>query len=59
MKKLDYHARLIVHGLPTMNKKTLTNLISWLRREARDFSKESKDLKIYSKKFTATLMKCE
>ncbi len=53
----DYHALLTVHGLPQMTKRQVKNLISWLRKTADLFQKESKDLLIYSKRFRARLMK--
>lgn len=57
MKKIDYHAKITIHGLPKMNRKTHDRMIKWLENMVRVFKKERKDLKIYAKTFTARLMK--
>lgn len=50
MKKLDYHAKLVVHGLPTMGKKELKRLALWLENTGRNLKSEAKE---YSKLFTS------
>ena len=64
MKKLDYHAKLIIYGIPEMPNKTLKRLATWLYKLADDIemtqAKESKLRtypKDYAKVFTARLMK--
>lgn len=54
--KYDYDAILTIHNLPTMTPKRRDILVKWLRNEANQLAKE-KDLKIYSKRFRALLMK--
>lgn len=55
IKKEEYHARLTVAGLPDMRRVTMKRLVKWLRNQANEFEKESP--KIFSKRFTARLMK--
>lgn len=54
MKKLDYHAILTVHCLPTYDKKTLKRLSEWLLMLSEDLAKEPQE---YDKLFRARLMK--
>lgn len=49
-------ARLVIHGLPTMTKKTKQNLVDWLRNTANQIKRE-KDMKIFNKNYRATLYK--
>ena len=56
MKKIDYHAKLIVHGLPTMKPVTYRRLVDWLAAQVKEF-KKADDKKIYAKRYTARLMK--
>ena len=55
-KKLSYHAKLMIYGLPEMLKPTKTKLIKWLDSLSRELKKE-KDMKIFTKRFTLRLMK--
>lgn len=55
-KKLDYHAKLVIYGLPEMKSPTKRRLISWLEARVKEFKKE-KDMKIFAKRFTARLMR--
>lgn len=57
MKKTDYHAKLVIHDLPTMSPIAYKRLIDWLRQQAKNFVKEGGDKKIYAKRYTARLMK--
>jgi len=54
MEKFDYHARLVVYGLPEMKSPTVKRLAKWLRSLADDVEKEPK---AYDKKLVARLMK--
>lgn len=56
-KEIDYHAKLIVYGLPNMKSVTYRRFVDWLEKQVKEFKKESKDTKIYSKRYTARLMK--
>lgn len=56
MKKLDYHAKLVIYGLPDMKSVTYRRLAKWLEAHLKEFKRE-KDTKIFSKKYTARLMK--
>lgn len=56
MKKLDYHAKLVIYGLPEMKSVTYRRLVDWLNARVKEFKKE-KDTKIFRKRFTARLMK--
>lgn len=51
----DYHARLVVHGLPRMTKPQIRRLIRWLENTA--FNLKIDDKKRYSQVWTAKLMK--
>lgn len=55
-KELDYHAKLIIYGLPDMKSVTYRRFVDWLEKQVKEF-KKAKDTKIYSKKYTARLMK--
>ena len=55
MKKVDYHAKLVIHGLPEMKSVTYRRLVDWLTKLAKDMKKAEKGE--YSKLFTAKLMK--
>lgn len=54
-KKLDYHAKLVIHGLPTMKSVTQSRLVQWLEKQVKDMKKAK--VGEYSKLFTARLMK--
>ncbi len=56
MKKLDYHAKLVIHGLPEMKSVTYRRLVDWLEKQFKEF-KKAKDTKVYAKNYTARLMK--
>lgn len=56
MKKQNYHAKLVIEGLPTMKSVTYRRLVDWLEAQVKEF-KKAKDTKIYSKNYTARLMK--
>ena len=57
MKK-DYHARLVVYGLPSFSKKEAKRLVKWLELTARVLKKElAEDPKMYSKMASWKLMK--
>ena len=56
MKNLDYHAKLVIYGLPDMSVSTQKRLIKWLEAKVKEFKKE-KDTKIFVKRYTARLMK--
>lgn len=53
---MDYHAKLIIHGLPEMRATTKKRLIEWLEAQVKEFKKE-KDYKIFAKRYRARLMK--
>lgn len=54
--KTDYHAKLVIYGLPTMTDKQVKRLLEWL--EFKLTRKEIKqDRKMFTKRFTARLMK--
>ena len=55
-KTISYHAKLVIYGLPEIVKSTKTRLIKWLDSLSKELKKE-KDFKIFSKKYTAKLMK--
>lgn len=54
-KELDYHAKLLIYGLPELQKKEVTRTVKWLRKIADEL--ENEDKKAFSKTFTARLMK--
>ena len=54
-KEIDYYAKLIVHGLPTYDKRTIKRICKWLRDCANDFEKTDKFN--FAKKYNARLMK--
>lgn len=54
--KLDYHAKLVIYGLPTMKSVTYRRLVDWLEAKVKEFKRE-KDTKIFAKRFTDRLMK--
>jgi len=54
MDKFNYHARLVVYGLPEMKSPTVKRLVKWLRSLADDIENEPKE---YDKKLVARLMK--
>lgn len=54
MRKLDYHAKLIVYNLPALDKETLQGIQEWLEMHAKTLKNQPKD---YSKTFTAKYMK--
>ena len=56
MEKLDYHAKLTIHGLPAMDGKTVKRLVEWLRLQAHYFEQKQVDMN-YAKRYTARLMK--
>jgi hypothetical protein len=55
MKK-DYHAKLVVEGLPSMKSVTYRRFVDWLDKQVKEF-KKADDKKIYAKTYTAKLMK--
>ena len=55
MKKQDYHAKLIVHGLPEMNSVQYRRFVDWLKAQVETFKRA--DSKDYSKRYVARLMK--
>lgn len=61
-KKLDYHAKLTIHGLDKMIFPDIGRIVIWLRKLSNDMSKEQKRIGRgkdwnYGKLFTAKLMK--
>jgi len=54
-KPRDYHARLVVYGLPEMKSVTYRRLVDWLEKQVKYMKKAKKE--DYSKVFTAKLMK--
>lgn len=52
----DYHAKLIIHGLPEMKAATKKQLIKWLEAKVKEFKSE-KDYKIFARNYRARLMK--
>lgn len=56
-KELDYHAKLVVYGLPNMKSVTYRRFVDWLEKQVKEFKKEATDTKIYSKRYTMRLMK--
>ena len=57
MKKLDYHAKLVIHGLPEMSSATYRRLFVWLGATIKILKKESKDKKVFAQTYTVRLMK--
>lgn len=56
-QKLDYHAKLIIHGLPLMNEANRIRLIAWLTNTAYQIRHiDDKKMK-YNERFTLKLMK--
>lgn len=56
MKQIDYHAKLVIHGLPDMKSVTYRRLVDWLQAQVKELKKVD-DKKIYAKTFTARFMK--
>lgn len=52
----DYHAKLLIVGLPNMKSVTYRRLIEWLEAQVKEF-KKAKDTKIYAERYTARLIK--
>lgn len=62
MKKLDYHAKLVVIDLATMKPKDIRRLAIWLQAKALELGRlnlphNKKERKNYNKLFIARLMK--
>ena len=57
MERVDYHAKLVIHGLPTMSPVEYNRLVEWLRQQAKNLVKESRDKDVFNKTYTARLMK--
>ena len=55
MADKDYHAKLVIHDLGTMNGKVLSNLIKWLEAKAEELNNCNPE--DYSKRYTSRLMK--
>lgn len=55
MKKLDYHAKLVIHGLPKMKSVTYRRLVNWLEATVKEMKKANVD--DYSSIYTKRLMK--
>lgn len=55
-KKVDYHAKLVIHGLPDMKSVTYRRMVEWLERITKEM-KKADDKKIFAKTYTARLMK--
>lgn len=56
MKNNEYHAKLVIYGLPEMKSVTYRRLVDWLEKQVKEF-KKADDKKIYAKTYTARLMK--
>ena len=56
MKKLDYHAKLVIYGLTDMKSVTYRRLVDWLAAQVKEM-KKADDKKIFAKVYTARLMK--
>lgn len=54
--KEEYHAKLIVKGLPDMKSATYRRFVNWLEKQVKEF-KKADDKKIYNKNYTARLLK--
>lgn len=52
----DYHAKLVIIGLPDMKSVTYRRLVQWLEKQVKEF-KNADDKNIYAKRYTARLMK--
>lgn len=52
---INYTAKLIVHGLPTLSKNNRSILVKWLRELAKEINKE--DPKVFNKVCRFKLMK--
>jgi hypothetical protein len=48
----NYTAKLIINGIPEMNKNEFDFLVKWLKNKAKELRKEREE---YSKHYTATL----
>ena len=55
MKTTDYHAKLIIHGLPTMKSVTYRRLVEWLEAKVKEMKEAEGD--DYAKTYTSRLMK--
>lgn len=53
--KLEYHAKLVIHGLPDMKSVTYRRLVEWLEATVNEL-KEAKD-NDYAAVYTKRLMK--
>lgn len=51
---IDFKAKLIVYGLPEMNKREIKSLMSWISKTAKEISKHPED---YYKRAIFKLMK--
>lgn len=56
MSKLNYHAKLVIHGLPEMKPVTYRRLVDWLGATVKEL-KKTDDQKIFAKTYTIRLMK--
>jgi hypothetical protein len=56
MKKRDYRAKLVIHGLSEMKSVTYRRFVDWLDAQVKEF-KKAKDTKVYAKNYTARFMK--
>ena len=56
-KPKDYHAKLVIHGLPDMKSATYRRLVDWLQAQVKNLKAESKDSKVFAKTYTARFMK--
>ena len=55
MKKENYHAKLIIRGLPDMKSVTYRRLVDWLSDKVKEL--KNADSKDYSKIYTSKLIK--
>jgi hypothetical protein len=51
----DYHAQLIIHGLPSMDKRTFERLLSWFEEITNFVENDGKNISL--NRFSARLMK--
>ncbi len=55
MKKLDYHAKLIIHNMPEMKSVTYRRLVEWLEAKVKELKKANTE--DYSKTYASRFMK--
>lgn len=55
MKKIDYHAKLIIHNIEDMKSVTYRRLVNWLEAKVKELKKANKG--DYSKTYTSKFMK--